>query len=324
MPQRHLISIDDLTVAEIEHLLDAAQGFELTGGAAVARPLGRKTVASLFFEASTRTSMSFELAAKRLGADVVSLKAAGSSVEKGESLVDTIQTIDAYSPDAIVMRHSSIGAPRIAAQYTHASILNAGDGAHQHPTQCLLDLYTIRQQLGRLKGVRVAIVGDIHHSRVARSNIRGLRRMGALVHLVGPPTLLPKALAAEDEGVTFSHDISTISSADVVYVLRMQRERMGAGSTFMPSLREYVNGWCVTPDRVSTSQWIMHPGPMNRGVELDGSLADGPQSLIARQVEAGLYVRMAALQYLMVGMPKQVTNKRRFIQRNRNVEVAAC
>lgn len=300
---RHLITIDDLSDGEIVALLDSAEELGSGGGRMESAPLRERMVASVFFESSTRTSMSFELAAKRLGAEVVSLKASGSSVDKGESLADTIRTIDAYRPSAIVIRHPNVGAPRIAASLTDASIVNAGDGAHQHPTQCLLDMLTIRQTFGRLRGVRVAIVGDILHSRVARSNLMGFRRMGIHVTLVAPPTLMPVGLADGDDGVECSTDIGDIRTADVVYVLRMQRERMRPGDCYVPTLREYAAGWAITEDRLAPGQWVMHPGPMNRGIEIDGRVADGPRSLIARQVASGLFVRMAALRHLLVNRP---------------------
>jgi aspartate carbamoyltransferase catalytic subunit len=300
--KRHLISMSDLGRDDVERILDTAASFEAVLAREVKKvpTLRGRTVVNIFFEASTRTSSSFELAAKRLSADTMSLKASGSSVDKGESLKDTIQTISAYGPDVVVIRHAGIGAPGLVTRYTSAHVVNAGDGKHQHPTQCLLDLYTMREALGRLEGLQVAIVGDVLHSRVARSNIQGFAMMGADVLLVGPPTLIPRGIEAT--GVRVSHDIADIADADVVYVLRMQHERMQEGANFVPTLREYTARWGVTRDRVRPSQFVMHPGPMNRGVEIGADLADAAQSLILRQVEAGLVTRMAVL-YDLVTRP---------------------
>ncbi len=223
----------------------------------------------------------------------MSLKGSGSSVDKGESLKDTIRTLDAYGPDVVVIRHAEIGAARLTARWTDAHVVNAGDGKHQHPTQCLLDLYTIRDALGRVDGVHVAIVGDVLHSRVARSNIAGFRLMGMDVTLVGPPPLIPRGIEAT--GVRVDHDIRAIKDADVVYVLRMQRERMLPGAAYVPSLREYSARWGVTRERLTPTQLVMHPGPMNRGVEIAPDVADAASSLIERQVKAGLVVRMGVL-----------------------------
>jgi aspartate carbamoyltransferase catalytic subunit len=250
--------------------------------------LAGRLVITLFYESSTRTSSSFELAARRLSAETMSIKSAGSSVEKGESLRDTVLTLAAYEPAAIVVRHPQAGAPAIVAASSGAAVVNAGDGKHQHPTQALLDLYTIRAALGRLDGVHVAIVGDVLHSRVARSLIQALALVGAHTTIVGPPTLLPRGLGCER-----STEISALDTADVVYVLRMQRERME--SAYVPSLREYTARWGVTPERLRPGQKVMHPGPMNRGVEIDPRVADSADSLIAEQVRSGLVVRMAVL-----------------------------
>jgi aspartate carbamoyltransferase catalytic subunit len=299
--RRNLISVADLDRDDIERILATAEGFE----AVMHRDLKKvptlrgRTVMTVFFESSTRTSSSFELAAKRLSADVVSLKAAGSSVDKGESLRDTVQTLSAYDPDVIVIRHAAVGAAARVVEATEAHVVNAGDGCHQHPTQCLLDLYTIRAARGSLDSLHVAIVGDVTHSRVARSNIQGLLMLGARVTLVGPPTLIPRDV--QSLGVEVSHDIGDIAAADVVYVLRMQRERMAEGVAFVPSLREYAALWGVTSDRVRPGQLVMHPGPMNRGVEIAGDVADGPSSRIIDQVRAGLVVRMAVLYDLLAG-----------------------
>ena len=299
--RRHLISVADLDRDDVERILQTAEGFE----AVMHRDLKKvptlrgRTVMTVFFEASTRTSSSFELAAKRLSADVVSLKASGSSVDKGESLRDTVQTLSAYDPDVIVIRHPSVGAAARVTEATDAHVVNAGDGCHQHPTQCLLDLYTMKAAKGRLDGLHVAIVGDVMHSRVARSNVQGLLLMGARVTLIGPPTLIPRDVASL--GVEVSHDIGAVAAADVVYVLRMQKERMAPGAAYVPSLREYTALWGVTSARVRPSQLVMHPGPMNRGVEIAADVADGPSSKVIDQVRAGLVVRMAVLYDLLAG-----------------------
>jgi aspartate carbamoyltransferase catalytic subunit len=225
-------------------------------------------------------------------------------VDKGESLKDTALTLGAYDPDVIVIRHPQIGAPELVARYTAAHVVNAGDGKHQHPTQALLDLFTINEEFGRVEGLHVAIVGDVLHSRVARSNIQALTLMGARVTLVGPPTLIPRGI--EKIGCEISHEIDTIKSADVVYVLRMQKERMQEGANFVPSLREYSARWGVTPERLRPGQKVMHPGPMNRGVEIDPRVADAQDALIETQVRAGLVVRMAVLYDLLTHGPVAV------------------
>jgi len=291
---RHLISIADLTRDDVERILESATRLEHVDEKLPT--LRGKLVLNLFFEASTRTSSSFELAAKRLSADTMSLKTSGSSIEKGESLKDTILTLAAYEPHAIVVRHPQIGAPQLVARYSDAAVVNAGDGKHQHPTQALLDLFTMRDALGPLEGLHVAIVGDVLHSRVARSLVQALALVGAHTTLVGPPTLLPRGIEAL--GCETTSEIGAIAAADVVYVLRMQRERMD--SAFVPSLREYSACWGITPERLRPGQKVMHPGPMNRGVEIDGRVADSPDSLILEQVHAGLAVRMAVLQELLV------------------------
>ncbi len=297
--RRHLLSTDDLAVADIERVLETARGFEAVSDREVKKlpTLRGRTVMNVFFEASTRTSSSFELAAKRLSADTLSFKSGGSSVEKGETLKDTLLTLDAYRPDVVVLRHEHAGAPALATAYTRAAVVNAGDGKHAHPTQALLDLYTIRTRLGRIEGVHVCVVGDVLHSRVARSNIALLSRMGAFVSVIAPPTLVPRGLA--ELGVAVSHEIGDLASADVVYVLRMQRERMLAGEAFVPSLREYAARFAVTRARLREGQLVMHPGPMNRGVEIADDVADAPESLIAAQVASGLVVRMAVLYDLL-------------------------
>lgn len=305
-PRRHLISIADLEREDVERLLALARTFERSLEREVKKlpTLRGFTVVNVFYESSTRTSSSFELAAKRLSADVMSIKATGSAIDKGESLKDTALTIGAYDPDVVVIRHPHIGAPELVARCTRAHVVNAGDGKRQHPTQALLDLFTIEQELGRVEGLHVAIVGDVLHSRVARSNIQALRLMGATVTVVGPPPLIPREI--ERLGCTVSYDISAISDADVVYVLRMQRERMLEGANYVPSLREYAARWGVTPERLRPGQRVMHPGPMNRGVEIDAAVADAAEALIERQVRSGLIVRMAVLYDLLTHGPVEV------------------
>ena len=304
--RRHLISIEDLTRDDVERLLATARSFERSLEREMKKlpTLRGRTVVNLFFESSTRTSSSFELAAKRLSADVMSVKAAGSSVDNGESLKDTALTLGAYDPDVVVIRHPHIGAPQLVARVTDAHVVNAGDGKHQHPTQALLDVYTIHEELGRLDGLHVAIVGDVLHSRVARSNIQALVLCGARVTLVGPPTLIPRGIEAM--GCETSTDIGTIAAADVVYVLRMQHERMEEGENYVPTLREYAARWGVTPERLRPGQKVMHPGPMNSGVEIDPRVADAQDALIETQVRSGLVVRMAVLYDLLTLGPVEV------------------
>ena len=305
-PRRHLISIADLHREDVERLLAIARTFSRSLEREVKKlpTLRGFTVVNLFYESSTRTSASFELAAKRLSADVMTIRAAGSSVDKGESLKDTAITIGAYDPDVVVIRHPQIGAPELVADVTGAHVVNAGDGKHQHPTQALLDLYTIDEEFGAIGGLHVAIVGDVLHSRVARSDIQALRLMGARVTVVGPPPLIPRGIEAM--GCEVSYDIDSIRTADVVYVLRMQKERMLEGANFVPSLREYTARWGVTKDRLRPGQKVMHPGPMNRGVEIDPEVADAAEALIERQVRSGLVVRMAVLYDLLTHGPVEV------------------
>jgi aspartate carbamoyltransferase catalytic subunit len=258
-----------------------------------------RTVVNLFYEASTRTSSSFELAAKRLSAEVTSVRAAGSSVDKGESLKDTIQTLSGYDPAAIVIRSPHVGAADLVARWTSAAVVNAGDGKHEHPTQALLDVFTLRREVGDLDGKRIWIVGDVLHSRVARSNILAFRRMGAEVTLSGPPTLMPRGIEAL--GCTVEPTLDRLAEADVVYALRLQRERMA--EAYVPSLREYAMRYQIGPDRLRDGQVLMHPGPVNRGVELAAEVIDSGQALITRQVEAGVVVRMAVLFELLAGGP---------------------
>lgn len=301
--RRHLVSVADLSRDDIERLLGTARNFSRSLEREMKKlpTLRGRLVVNVFYESSTRTSSSFELAAKRLSADTMSIKATGSAVEKGESLKDTALTLGAYDPDVIVIRHPQIGAAHFVARVTNAHVVNAGDGKHQHPTQALLDLYALQEEFGRLDGLHVAIVGDVLHSRVARSLIQALDRVGARVTLIGPPTLLPRGVEAM--GCETSTDIGTIGAADVVYVLRMQQERMQEGANYVPSLREYTERWGVTPERLRAGQKVMHPGPMNRGVEIDPRVADASDALIESQVRAGLVTRMAVLYDLLTTGP---------------------
>ena len=302
-PRRHLLSIGDLERADVERILETARALAPSLGREVKKlpTLRGRTVVNLFYESSTRTLASFELAAKRLSADTMSIRAAGSSVDKGESLKDTALTLAAYDPDVIVVRHPSIGAAQLVARCTEAHVVNAGDGKHQHPTQALLDLYAMQEALGRIEGLHVAIVGDVLHSRVARSLVQALELMGARSTVIAPPTLLPRGIEAL--GCESSTDIADAAAADVLYVLRMQQERMAPGEAFLPSLREYASLYGITPDRVRTGQVVMHPGPMNRGVEIDPRVADSPAALVTDQVRAGLVVRMAVLFDLIAVAP---------------------
>jgi aspartate carbamoyltransferase catalytic subunit len=302
-PRRHLLSVRDLTRDDVERILATARSLAPSLDREVKKlpTLRGRTVVHLFYESSTRTLASFELAAKRLSADTMSLRAPGSSVDKGESLKDTALTLAAYDPDVIVVRHPSIGAPHLVARFTDAHVVNAGDGKHQHPTQALLDLHAMQAALGRLEGIHVAIVGDVLHSRVARSLVQALALVGARVTLIAPPTLLPRGIEAL--GCEVSTDIADLGEADVVYVLRMQRERMAAGEAYLPSLREYTALYGITPERVRPGQVVMHPGPMNRGVEIDPRVADSAAALVSDQVRAGLVVRMAVLYDLLTVAP---------------------
>jgi aspartate carbamoyltransferase catalytic subunit len=284
---------------DVERILDTARALERTLDREMKKlpALRGRLVVNLFYESSTRTLASFELAAKRLSADTMTLRSSGSSVDKGESLRDTALTLGAYDPDVDVVRHPQIGAARLVASSTDAHVVNAGDGKHQHPTQALLDLFTIREALGRLDGVSVAIVGDVLHSRVARSLVEALRLVGAEPVLVGPPTLLPRGI--EEMGCAATTSMDAVADVEVVYVLRMQSERMQPGAAFVPSLREYTALYGVTPERVRAGQLVMHPGPMNRGVEIDPRVADSGASLVTTQVRSGLVVRMAVLYDLL-------------------------
>jgi aspartate carbamoyltransferase catalytic subunit len=303
-PRRHLLAIGDLTRDDVERILGTARALSRSLDREVKKlpTLRGRTVVNLFYESSTRTLASFELAAKRLSADTMSIRSSGSSADKGESLKDTALTLAAYDPDVIVVRHPQIGAPHLVAEVTAAHVVNAGDGKHQHPTQALLDLYTIEQALGRLEGLEVAIVGDVLHSRVARSLVEALRLVGARTVLVGPPTLIPRGIEAM--GCETASEIGAVAAADVVYVLRMQQERMA--EAYVPSLREYAARWGITPERVRPGQVVMHPGPMNRGVEIDPRVADSEAALVTTQVRSGLVVRMAILYDLLTSGPVEV------------------
>jgi aspartate carbamoyltransferase catalytic subunit len=294
---RHLLSIEQLSKAEIEAILDRAESFAEVGRRDIKKvpTLRGRTVVTLFYESSTRTSSSFELAAKRLSADLVSVKAAGSSVDKGESLKDTIATLSAYEPAAIVLRHPHAGAAHLVAKWADAAVVNAGDGKHEHPSQALLDVYTLRRQLGSLEGKRIWIVGDVLHSRVARSNLIAFKAMGAELTVCGPPALIPRGL--EQLGCEITHSLDRLGEAEVIYALRLQRERMR--ESFVPSVREYAAHFQIDARRLGRRQFLMHPGPVNRGVELSGEVIDSPQSLIVEQVASGLVVRMAILYELL-------------------------
>jgi len=299
---RHLLGIEDLEPAEISLILDTAVAMKEVGTRAIKKvpALRGRTVVNLFFEASTRTRLSFELAEKRLSADTMGMTTSGSSVTKGETLIDTAKTLEAMSPDMIVIRHASSGAAHVLARVCRSSIINAGDGTHEHPTQALLDAFTITERKGKLAGLRVAIVGDLLHSRVLRSNALLLTRMGASVIACGPPTLIPLGLDRLGVTVTTSID-EACDGADVVMMLRVQHERMHG--LFLPSVREYFSLFGLTTERLARAKSdaiVMHPGPMNRGVEIASDVADGNQSVILDQVANGVAVRMAVL-YLLAG-----------------------
>jgi aspartate carbamoyltransferase catalytic subunit len=300
--RKHLLSINDVSAEDVLRILDTAESFREVGSRVIKKvpALRGRTVVNLFYENSTRTRISFEIAAKRLSADVINFATSGSSVSKGESLKDTALTLQAMGADAVVIRHASSGAPLTLTRWVQGSVLNAGDGTHEHPTQALLDLYTMRERLGRLDELRVAIVGDVLHSRVARSLSFALVKMGAEVTLVGPPTLIPPDAPAW--GVQVSYDLgSVLPKLDVCYVLRVQRERQR--QQYFPSVREYSRLFGLTRERVRMlpeRALIMHPGPMNRGVEIDSDVADLPNSVIEEQVTNGIAVRMALL-FLLLG-----------------------
>jgi aspartate carbamoyltransferase catalytic subunit len=305
--RKDLLGIRELTPAEITHILDTAESFRDISRREIKKvpTLRGRTVINLFFEPSTRTRTSFEIAAKRLSADAVNISASTSSVAKGETLLDTARNLEAMSPDCIVIRHSSAGAPHQLARICRASIVNAGDGAHEHPTQALLDALTIREHKGRIEGLQVAIIGDILHSRVARSNAYLLTKLGATVRVAGPGTLVPPEFGElVEEGLIVERRIEdAIEGADVVMILRIQRERQDAA--FFPSMREYAVHYGLHLEhleRAAPDAIVMHPGPMNRGIEIASNVADSDRSLILDQVSNGLAVRMAIL-YLLAGGP---------------------
>jgi aspartate carbamoyltransferase catalytic subunit len=309
-PHRHLLGIEDLSRLDILSLLDLAETFVEQSRAVdkTRSSLRGRTLINLFFEASTRTQSSFELAGKRLGADVMNMSVGVSSVSKGETLIDTAMTLNAMRPDILVVRHQSSGAPHLLAQKVSCAVVNAGDGSHEHPTQALLDALTIRRRLGRIEGLTVAICGDVRHSRVARSNVYCLTALGAQVRFIAPKTLLPRG--AEALGATVFHDMRAgLKDADVVMMLRLQRERMGG--SFIPSTREFFYYYGLDAEKLSVAKpgaLVMHPGPMNRGVEIDSAVADDKRiSVIQDQVEMGVAVRMAVLTALASHLPNEVS-----------------
>ncbi len=302
LKRKDILGIQDFSVDEINLVLDTAESFIEVSTREIKKvpTLRGKTVINLFYEASTRTRTSFEIAGKRLSADTINISASTSSMVKGETLIDTAKNLEAMNPDIIVIRHSAAGAPHLLAGLLKQSIINAGDGAHEHPTQALLDMMTIRSKKGRITGLNVAIIGDIAHSRVARSNIHGLTKMGAQVSVAGPATMLPRGV--ESLGVrAFTRIDDAIRGADIVMMLRIQTER--EKNNIFPSLREYANHFSLNSRNISLARedaLIMHPGPMNRGVEISPDIADGPRSIILDQVTNGVAVRMALL-YLLTG-----------------------
>ncbi len=303
--RKDLLSMQDLEAAEITDVLDTAESMKEIATREIKKvpTLRGKTIVNLFYEASTRTRTSFEIAGKWLSADVINFSASGSSAEKGESLLDTAKNIEAMSPDVVVVRHKASGAPALLARHLRCAVVNAGDGAHEHPTQALLDLLTIRGKKGHLDGLNVTIVGDVTHSRVARSDIFGMKKMGITVTVAGPPTLIPPA--CQELGVKVSHRLEeAIVHADVIMMLRLQHERMRSG--LIPSLREYSRVWGITLAKLEHCRpdvLIMHPGPVNRGVELAPEVADSRYSVILDQVSNGVAIRMAVLYLLARGKP---------------------
>ncbi len=297
---KHLLGLEGVSTSQIQEILDEAFRMkrEVLEGGKKSSALSGKSVITLFYENSTRTRLSFELASKYLGATAANIAASGSSVAKGETLIDTAKTIDAMAADAIIIRHSSSGAPHLISKYTNASVINAGDGMHEHPTQALLDLMTMKEYKGDIKGLKVAIVGDVKYSRVARSNIYGLHKMGAEVVLAGPSTLIPADI--ESMGVPVYNDVDkAVEGADIIMGLRIQLERQKNG--LFPTVREYHKFFGIDDRRLSLAAKdaiVMHPGPVNRGVELSASVIDGPQSVICNQVTNGVCVRMAVLNLL--------------------------
>lgn len=309
----HLLGLEQLSAEEITAILDTARGFSEISTRSVRKvpTLRGRVVVNLFFENSTRTRLSFSLAAQRLSADVIDFASSGSSTSKGETLIDTAKNIEAMGVDVFVIRHSAPGAADVLSRHVNAAIVNAGDGAHEHPTQALLDLYTIRERLGRIEGLHVAIVGDISHSRVARSNLYALLKLGAKVTLVGPPTLVSGRF--RELGAEVSHDLDAVlPHVDVVNMLRIQRERQGKKALNFPSLEEYSRRFGLTERRLERARKdlvVMHPGPLNRGVEISPEVADGKHSVILDQVSAGLAVRMAVL-FLVVGANEREQQER--------------
>jgi len=299
---KDLLGMDQLSIGDINLILDTADSLMEISSRDIKKvpTLRGKSIVNFFYEPSTRTKASFEMAAKRLSADTLSLSATDSSMVKGETLIDTARNLQAMNPDIIVLRHSSSGAPHLLARYVNAGVINAGDGTHEHPTQALLDLFTIRKKKGRIKGLRVVIIGDIAHSRVARSDIIGLRKMGAEVTISGPPTMIP--VNAESLGVKVIVDpVKALKNQDVIMLLRIQLERQD--KVLFPSLREYSVFFGLNRQLIKRAKKdviIMHPGPINRGVEITGDLADGPFSVILDQVSNGVAIRMALL-YLLIG-----------------------
>jgi aspartate carbamoyltransferase catalytic subunit len=308
--RKHLLTLEELSADDIKLVLDTASSFKEVSERSVKKvpALRGRTVVLFFHEPSTRTRSSFELAAKRLSADLLNIQASSSSLVKGETLIDTLKTLEAMTIDAIVVRHASSGVPALLASVSKASIINAGDGYHEHPTQGLLDLFTIREHKGRIEDLTVTIVGDITHSRVARSNIYGLTKMGAKVRLCGPATLIPKGI--ENWGVEVHHDLTkALEGADVVNVLRLQLERQK--KNLFPTIREYSMNFGVSTERLKVAKkdvMVMHPGPMNRGVEISSGVADGPASVIDEQVTNGVAVRMAVL-FLLMGEKAEGTKE---------------
>ncbi len=303
--RKDLLGLDPLSAEEITHILDTAESFKEVSTRSIKKvpALRGKVVALMFFEDSTRTRMSFELAASRLSADTIAFTAKGSSVAKGETTLDTVRNVEAMGVDAFVIRHGQAGAPHMVASNIAGSVLNAGDGSHEHPTQALLDMFTIRQRLGRIAGLKVAIVGDIAHSRVARSNSLGLTKLGAEVVVVGPPTLVPSAIGPMGCSVCHSLD-DVLGEVDVINMLRIQFERFGPGAPGFPSVREYHKLYGMNSDRLARCKknvLIMHPGPINRGVEITNEVADGANSCILQQVTNGLAIRMAVLYLVSQG-----------------------
>jgi aspartate carbamoyltransferase catalytic subunit len=305
LAKKDVLEMESLSVEEIEVILDTAETLKEISTRPIKKvpTLRGKTVVHFFYEPSTRTKTSFEIAAKRLSADTVSISASTSSIVKGETLVDTAKNLEAMNPDAIVIRHSAAGAPHLLARLVEASVINAGDGMHAHPTQALLDMLTIREKKGRLAGLRIAIIGDIAHSRVARSNIVGFNKTGAEVILAGPPTMIPMGVETLGAHITY-HVEEAIKDADVVMVLRIQKERQQA--FVFPSEREYAQCYGLTEEKLVGAKedvLIMHPGPINRGVEIAPEVAEGPYSVILDQVTNGVAIRMALL-YLLLGGPR--------------------